>query len=112
MTVVRPHLQWGVADVDEAGRVGGFVEKPRSEHWINGGFFCFEPGALDHIQEDSVLEREPLEALATAGQLRAFRHDGFWDCMDTYKDAVTLNDLWASGDAPWRIWDAAGAQAP
>jgi glucose-1-phosphate cytidylyltransferase len=111
MTVVRPHLQWGVAEID-GDRVAGFVEKPRSEHWINGGFFCFEAGALDQIGEDSVLEREPLEALAAAGQLRAFRHDGFWDCMDTYKDAVTLNDLWASAAAPWRIWDATGAQAP
>jgi len=112
MTVVQPRLQWGVAELGEGDRVAGFVEKPRSEHWINGGFFCFEAGALDHIGEDSVLEREPLEALAAAGQLRAFRHDGFWDCMDTYKDAVTLNDLWASAAAPWRIWDATGAQAP
>jgi len=111
MTVVQPHLQWGIAELGEGDRVAGFVEKPRSEHWINGGFFCFEPAALGHIEEDSVLEREPLEALAAAGQLHAFRHEGFWDCMDTYKDAVTLNDLWASGEAPWRVWDAAGAQA-
>jgi glucose-1-phosphate cytidylyltransferase len=110
MTVVQPHLQWGVAAID-GDRVAGFVEKPRSEHWINGGFFCFEPGALAFIGTESVLEREPLEALARAGQLRAFRHEGFWDCMDTYKDAVTLNDLWASGEAPWRVWDAASAEA-
>jgi glucose-1-phosphate cytidylyltransferase len=109
MTVVQPHLQWGVAEI-EGDRVARFVEKPRSEHWINGGFFCFEPGALGHIGEGSVLEREPLEALSAAGQLHAFRHDGFWDCMDTYKDAVVLNDLWASGEAPWRIWDASGVE--
>ncbi len=101
MTVVQPHLQWGVAELGEGGRVAGFVEKPRSEHWINGGFFCFEPGALDYLDEDSVLEREPLARLAADGQLRGHRHDGFWDCMDTYKDAVVLNDLWASGEAPW-----------
>ncbi|HYJ22569.1 MAG TPA: sugar phosphate nucleotidyltransferase [Solirubrobacterales bacterium] len=112
MTVVQPHLQWGVAALGEGDRVDGFVEKPRSEHWINGGFFCFEPGALARIDGDSVLEREPLEALAGAGELRAYRHEGFWDCMDTYKDAVVLNDLWASGAAPWRVWDAAGAQTP
>jgi glucose-1-phosphate cytidylyltransferase len=112
MTVVRPHLQWGVAELGDGDRVAGFVEKPRSEHWINGGFFCFEPGALEYVGEDSVLEREPLRCLAADGRLRAFRHDGFWDCMDTYKDAVTLNDLWASGEAPWPIWDAAGAKAP
>jgi glucose-1-phosphate cytidylyltransferase len=110
MTVVRPHLQWGVAELD-GDRVGGFVEKPRSEHWINGGFLCFEPAALAYIDADSVLEREPLARLAADGQLRAFRHEGFWDCMDTYKDAVVLNDLWSGGDAPWRVWDASGVQA-
>jgi glucose-1-phosphate cytidylyltransferase len=109
MTVVQPHLQWGVAAL-EGDRVAGFAEKPRSEHWINGGFFCFEPGALGHIGADSVLEREPLQELAASGELRAFRHDGFWDCMDTYTDAVTLNDLWASGEAPWRVWDATGVE--
>lgn len=104
MTVVRPHLQWGVAELD-GDAVAGFVEKPRSEHWINGGFFCFEPGALGYLDEASVLEREPLARLAAAGQLGAYRHEGFWDCMDTYKDAVLLGDLWAAGEAPWRIWD-------
>jgi glucose-1-phosphate cytidylyltransferase len=101
MTVVRPHLQWGVAELDDEGRVEGFVEKPRSEHWINGGFLCFEPGALEYLDERSVLEREPLSRLAAHGELRAHRHHGFWDCMDTYKDAVILNDLWGAGDAPW-----------
>jgi glucose-1-phosphate cytidylyltransferase len=101
MTVVRPELQFGVADVAADGRVRGFREKPRTEHWVNGGFFCFEPGVASYLGEDSVLEREPLERLAADGELRAFRHEGFWDCMDTYKDAVLLNDLWAAGDAPW-----------
>jgi glucose-1-phosphate cytidylyltransferase len=101
MTVVQPHLQWGVAELAEDGRVDGFVEKPRSEHWINGGFFCFEPGVLSYLDAESVLEREPLARLAADGQLRAHRHEGFWDCMDTYKDAVVLNDLWESGEAPW-----------
>lgn len=101
MTVVRPDLQWGVAELDGDDRVEGFVEKPRSEHWINGGFFCLEPGALAYLGEDSVLEREPLARLAADGQLHAHRHEGFWDCMDTYKDAVALNDLWAAGEAPW-----------
>jgi glucose-1-phosphate cytidylyltransferase len=101
MTVVRPELQWGIAELDGGGRVEGFVEKPRSERWVNGGFFCFERAVLDYLDEDSVLEREPLARLAADGQLRGYRHDGFWDCMDTYKDAVVLNDLWASGEAPW-----------
>ena len=112
MTVVRPHLQWGVAELGEDGRVAGFVEKPRSERWINGGFLCLEPGALDYIGRDSVLEREPLRRLAAAGSLRAYRHEGFWECMDTYKDAVVLNDLWSGGEAPWRIWDPAAVAAP
>jgi len=106
MTVVQPHLQWGVAELGEGDRVKGFAEKPRSEHWINGGFFCFEPGALDYLDEQSVLEREPLSSLAADRQLHAHRHDGFWDCMDTYKDAVVLNDLWAAGDAPWATYFA------
>jgi glucose-1-phosphate cytidylyltransferase len=105
VTVVRPTLQFGVADLDGDSRVKGFIEKPRSEHWINGGFFCFEPEALDYIERDSVLEREPLERLAGEGRLHAFRHEGFWDCMDTYKDAVMLDDFWQSGDAPWKVWD-------
>jgi glucose-1-phosphate cytidylyltransferase len=109
MTVVRPDLQWGVAEL-EGDRVAGFVEKPRSDRWINGGFFCFEAGALDYLEPDSVLEREPLRRLAADGQLHAFRHEGFWDCMDTYKDAVVLNDLWAAGEAPWRVWEPAAAK--
>ncbi|HEX3978206.1 MAG TPA: sugar phosphate nucleotidyltransferase [Solirubrobacteraceae bacterium] len=104
MTVVQPRLPFGVAHLNGDGVVRGFTEKPRSEQWINGGFFCFEPAVFDVLTPDSVLEREPLEQLAAAGGLRAFRHDGFWECMDTYKDAVALNDLWASGGAPWKRW--------
>jgi glucose-1-phosphate cytidylyltransferase len=102
VTVVQPELQFGVALLDGDDVVAGFQEKPRFDGWINGGFFCFEPGALDYLGEDSILEREPLENLAKDGQLRAYRHTGFWDCMDTYKDAVLLNDLWAAGRAPWK----------
>jgi len=105
VTVVRPNLQFGIAEMDGDSRVKGFIEKPRSDHWINGGFFCFEPGALEYMAEDSVLEREPLERLASEGRLHGYRHQGFWDCMDTYKDAVMLNDLWSEGGAPWKVWD-------
>jgi glucose-1-phosphate cytidylyltransferase len=105
MTVVRPELQFGVTEVDgDHGLVTGFREKPRSEHWINGGFFVFDAGVFEYLSDSSVLEREPLEGLAADGQLHAFRHTGFWECMDTYKDAVQLNDLWAGGDAPWKVW--------
>jgi glucose-1-phosphate cytidylyltransferase len=104
MTVVRPELQFGITELDGDGRVTGFHEKPRSEHWVNGGFFCFEPSLFDELAPGSVLEREPLERLAARDELRAYRHEGFWDCMDTYKDAVLLNDLWAAGQAPWKVW--------
>ena len=104
MTVVRPHLPFGVAELNGDDRVRGFQEKPRAAGWVNGGFFCFEAEALEYLNADSVLEREPLERLAADGQLHAFRHEGFWDCMDTYKDAALLNDLWARGEAPWRVW--------
>jgi glucose-1-phosphate cytidylyltransferase len=110
MTVVRPHSQWGVAMIDGDGRVIGFEEKPRLDQWVNGGFLCCEPAFLDYVDEASVLEREPLERVAAEGRLAAYRHSGFWDCMDTYKDAVTLNDLWYSGEPPWRVWEAEGAR--
>lgn len=101
MAVVQPRLPFGVARLDGDGSVRGFTEKPRSELWVNAGFFCFERAVLDGIEPDSVLEREPLERLAAAGELRAFRHRGFWECMDTHKDWITLNDLWSGGRAPW-----------
>jgi glucose-1-phosphate cytidylyltransferase len=105
MTVVRPRSQFGITDLGYDGWVLGFEEKPCLEHWVNGGFFCFETAFLDYVAPDSVLERGPLERLVADGELRAFRHTGFWDCMDTYKDAVVLNDLWRAGEAPWRVWD-------
>jgi glucose-1-phosphate cytidylyltransferase len=112
MTVVRPELQFGITELGADGRVSGFHEKPRSEHWINGGFFCFEPGVFDYLDDSSVLEREPLEGLADDGLLHAYRHTGFWECLDTYKDAVALNDLWAGGDPPWRVWPEGSGPSP
>jgi glucose-1-phosphate cytidylyltransferase len=102
VTVVRPQNPWGVARLADGGRVSGFEEKPRLDSWVNGGFFVMEPRALDAIGTDDVLEREPLESLASTGELFAYRHEGFWDCMDTYKDTLLLNDLWERGEAPWR----------
>jgi glucose-1-phosphate cytidylyltransferase len=101
MAVVQPHLPFGVARLNGDDSVLGFAEKPRSELWVNGGFFCFEAAALDALEPGNVLEREPLERLAAAGQLRGYRHSGFWECMDTHKDWITLNELWESGQAPW-----------
>ena len=103
MAVVQPRLPFGVARLNGDGSVSGFTEKPRSELWVNAGFFCFERAALEALEPGSVLERRPLERLAVAGQLQAFRHEGFWECMDTYKDWITLEELWASGSAPWKV---------
>jgi glucose-1-phosphate cytidylyltransferase len=111
MTVVRPYSQWGIALIDGSERITGFREKPRLDYWINGGFFVCEPEFLEVVDADSVLEREPLERIAGGGRLGAYRHDGFWDCMDTYKDAVTLNDLWEAGEAPWALWEREGVGA-
>jgi glucose-1-phosphate cytidylyltransferase len=108
MTVVRPELPFGVALLDGTGRVTGFREKPVADQWVNGGFFVLESGVFEYLREDSVLEREPLERLASDGALAAYRHTGFWRCLDTYKDAVALEELWASGRAPWRVRRTAG----
>lgn len=108
ITLVRPHSQWGVAMLEDGDRVSGFAEKPRMQQWVNGGFMFFEPAALAFVDEESSLEREPLQRLAAGGRLRGYRHEGFWECMDTYKDGVVLNDLWEDGLAPWRTWERAG----
>jgi glucose-1-phosphate cytidylyltransferase len=110
VTLVQPHSQWGVAVLGSGDRISAFAEKPRVDHWVNGGFFFMEPDALAYLEADSVLEREPLERLVADSRLHGYRHSGFWDCMDTYKDAVLLSDLWESGQAPWRIWDRAGVR--
>ncbi len=104
LAAVKPTLPFGLTVLDGDGLVVGFQEKPRLDRWINVGFFCFGAGIFDYLDEESVLEREPLEELAADGQLRAYRHEGFWHPMDTYKDQIVLNDLWASGEPPWRVW--------
>ena len=97
MTVVRPELPFGIAMLD-ADRVTGFREKPVAEQWVNGGFLVLEAGALDYLSDDSILEREPLERLAADGALAAYRHTGFWRCLDTAKDAQALED---AGPSRW-----------
>lgn len=101
MTVVRPELPFGVAELGPDDRVTGFLEKPRSEHWVNGGFLALEPEIHAHLAPDVMLEREPLAGLAAAGRVAAHRHHGFWACMDTHKDALVLNELWDAGRSPW-----------
>jgi glucose-1-phosphate cytidylyltransferase len=86
--------------------VAQFAEKPQvGEGWINGGFFVLEPGVMDYIAGDNILwEGEPMERLALEGQLAAYRHDSFWQCIDTLRDVRFLEELWSSGKAPWKVW--------
>ena len=104
---VRPPARFGRIALQD-GRVTAFEEKPQAEGGlINGGFFILHPSALDHVTSDAtVWEREPMEQLAAAGQLAAWRHDGFWQPMDTLRDKQQLTAMWESGKAPWKVWDA------
>jgi glucose-1-phosphate cytidylyltransferase len=105
VTAVRPPARFGHM-VFEGDRVKEFSEKPQaSEGWINGAFFVLEPGVFDYIEGDQTAwEREPMEKLARDAQLMAYRHDGFWQCMDTLRDKRLLEALWESGQAPWKVW--------
>jgi len=105
LTAVRPTARFGHLDLD-GERIMEFSEKPQtSEGWINGAFFVLEPGIFDYIEGDHIAwEREPMEQLARDGQLMAYKHDGFWQCMDTLRDKKLLNDLWDSGQSPWKVW--------
>ncbi len=107
VTAVRPMGRFGILDLEEGGFVRGFREKPReSGEWINGGFFVMEPAFLEYLENDnSVLERDPLEKAAANGQLMAFFHDGFWQPMDTLREKNMLEALWESGKAPWKNWE-------
>lgn len=106
VTAVVPPARWGTLDIDGDGQVVGFEEKPRStDGWINGGFFALEPAVIDYIDGDSTAwEGPPMQRLAKEGQLSAYRHDGFWQAMDTLRDRNHLEQLWSSGNAPWRVW--------
>lgn len=103
VTTVNPPSQFGLLSFDAAGKVEKFQEKPQVDQWINGGFFIFQKEFFNYLEENSVLEKEPLERLSKDGGLYAYKHEGFWKCMDTYKDTLALNELWASGKAPWGI---------
>ncbi len=105
LTAVRPPARFGGLNID-GGQVVEFAEKPQSgEGWINGGFFVLEPEIFDYIEGDGTpFEGEPMQKLASDGQLMAFQHEGFFQPMDTIRDRNILEDLWASGKAPWKVW--------
>jgi glucose-1-phosphate cytidylyltransferase len=105
VTAVQPPGRFGALEMTGSS-VTSFVEKPHGDGmYINGGFFVLKPSVIDLIDGDSTIwERQPLETLATAGQLEAFKHDGFWQPMDTLRDKQNLEEMWQSGEAPWKIW--------
>jgi len=106
MATVRPTSRFGILNIDDNGSVNGFMEKPQLDGWVNAGFLVFNRKAFDYLDGDeTVLEQEPLQRLATEGQLSAYRHGGFFFAMDTYREYRYLNDLWDMGSAPWKVWD-------
>lgn len=106
VTAVRPAGRFGSLSIHTDGKVDKFQEKTEGENsWINGGFFVFQPEVIDFIKDDNVLlEKEPLEKISAAGELRAYKHAGFWQPMDTMREKVLLENLWQSGRAPWKVW--------
>jgi len=105
LTAVLPSGRFGALDMDD-NLIKSFREKPKGDgNWVNGGFFVLEPSVIDLIRDDTtVWENEPLENLASSGELVAYRHNGFWKPMDTLRDKIELNALWESNKAPWKIW--------
>jgi len=103
LTAVQPVSRFGIIDLEPDGQVVKFREKPRTDDWVSAGFFVFDRKVFDYIGLNDVLEVEPLGALANDGELVAFRHHGFWQPMDTFRELTMLKTLWASG-APWKVW--------
>jgi glucose-1-phosphate cytidylyltransferase len=104
VTAVRPTNRFGAMHIDKNNLVTEFAEKPISEKRVNGGYFIFEPSIFNHLSDESVLEKDPLEKLSESGELKAYLHDGFWQPMDTYRETTELNELWDANRAPWKIW--------
>ena len=104
VSAVHPGARFGEIEMQEQ-QVISFQEKPQTgQSWINGGYFIIEPEFFDLIEGDqTILEREPLEKVAETGELMAFHHDGYWQCMDTRRDRDQLEALWESGHAPWKV---------
>ncbi|BDE13775.1 MULTISPECIES: glucose-1-phosphate cytidylyltransferase [Mycobacterium] len=105
VTATQPMSRFGVIDLEQDGAVAKFREKPKTEDWINIGYFIFEPGVFDYLEGDeTVLEDKPLLRLAEDRQIAAFPHHGFWQPMDTFRESQLLNNLWSGGNPPWKVW--------
>jgi glucose-1-phosphate cytidylyltransferase len=107
VTTVRPTSRFGLLNLEVDARVNSFAEKPQVDGWISAGYFVFDRRFFDYLSPDPacILERAPLEQLTHDGQLMAYRHEGFFYAMDTYREYIYLNELWNSGHAPWAVWD-------
>ena len=107
MTAIQPGGRFGTMDIDEDHSIKRFSEKRKEDGgWINGGYMVIEPQVIDYIEGDqTIFERSPLERLAAEGQLQAYKHEGFWQCMDTLRDKMLLEELLEQGKAPWKIWE-------
>jgi len=107
ISVARAPSRFGIVNADAQHRVVEIIEKPSNDHWVNAGFFVFKRRFLDYLDDaDScILEQEPLQRVSADGQIMAYRHHGFFQAMDTYKEHLFLNDLWQRGDAPWAVWE-------
>lgn len=103
VTAVHPYSNFGLMDLKTDGSVIQFREKPLLKEWINGGFFVFDGRIFAYLDDDCTLERGPFEALSRDGEMMAYRHDGFWKCMDTFKDSLEFEQLWSAG-ASWKVW--------
>lgn len=104
MTVTQPTSRFGVVDLQKDGSVIQFKEKPKVEDWVNIGYFIFRPEIFNYLEDNSVLEEEPLKNLTKQGEISAYRHSGFWQPMDTFRESQILNSIWDTGQAPWKIW--------
>jgi glucose-1-phosphate cytidylyltransferase len=106
MTAIQPEGRYGALDFAPNNRIDSFLEKPKGDgSWINGGFFVCQPEVFDYIAgSNTVFEKEPIESLAKKEELMGFKHEGFWQCMDTLRDKNKLEELWASENAPWKVW--------
>lgn len=104
MSSVRPVSRFGVVDISASGMVQGFREKPQTESWVNAGYFVFEPEIFNYLDDQCILEQEPLTNLSKDGELMTYKHEGFWQPMDTYRESTMLNQLWNEGNAPWKKW--------
>lgn len=109
LTAIQPGGRFGVLDINhQDNQIRTFVEKSKEDGgWINGGFMVFEPQVFDYLSENEncILEKEPVIKLAEEGQLNAYKHAGFWQCMDTQRDKMMLENLWGTGQAPWKRWE-------